>query len=323
MSFLSNLWPKAKKPASKLKQKINLLVTLWPSFPHFERFSGDDRLSGIRLNSAMMHTDELSRELDIIARKPRRMPYYFDIKGRQMRVVEVIPDDDHLEFILNHPIYVKTPTMVLFKGGEDGAMLSEIKDNGTRLVFAGGPKYRVKVGESIHIRCPSLRVWGPLFTNAEIEKIGMVKQAGIKRWCLSYAEGQGDIDEFRSYIGDDELIVKIESKQGLTYAADHFKKTDNTSLMAARGDLFVEVNQPHDIVAAMRTIIKADSEAYVGSRLLLSIVTRPVPSCADLSDMAWLADLGYKNMMLCDELCLKEQLLAPAVNVFDAFRATY
>jgi hypothetical protein len=32
---------------------------------------------------------------------------------------------------------------------------------------------------------------------------------------------------------------------------------------------------------------------------------------------------GYKNMMLCDELCLKEELLSRAVNVFQAFKESY
>jgi hypothetical protein len=49
----------------------------------------------------------------------------------------------------------------------------------------------------------------------------------------------------------------------------------------------------------------------------------PVPSCADWNELAWIADIGYKNMMLCDELCLKEELLSRAVNAFQAFKENY
>lgn len=85
----------------------------------------------------------------------------------------------------------------------------------------------------------------------------------------------------------------------------------------------VEIDKPHYMMEAMKTIIKADPDAYVGSRILLSLVKGPVPECADLTDLAWLYDIGYKKMMLCDELCLKENLLARAVNVFECFRQAY
>ena len=42
-----------------------LYVTLWPTFPHYKRFATDYRLKGLRLNSAMLHADELDRELAI------------------------------------------------------------------------------------------------------------------------------------------------------------------------------------------------------------------------------------------------------------------
>ena len=55
-----------------LKLKLELLVTLWPSFPHFERFATDTRLHGIRLNSAMItapeaRDPELLKKLDAVA----------------------------------------------------------------------------------------------------------------------------------------------------------------------------------------------------------------------------------------------------------------
>ncbi len=38
--------------------------------------------------------------------------------------------------------------------------------------------------------------------------------------------------------------------------------------MAARGDLYVEINTPHDILNATKLIIEKDPEAIVGSRML-------------------------------------------------------
>lgn len=296
-----------------------LLVTLWPSFPHFPRFINDSRINGIRLNSAMMSNSELEKELEIIS-KTSTNPLFFDVKGRQPRVVEVIPNRDHLELILNHPIEVAAPCVVLFKAGADFAILDHLEDHGQKLVFQGGPKYKVNPGESLHIRDTSFKIKGDLFTTSEIKKIEKVKAAGFKKYFLSYVESERDVDQFFELVGKDcEIWLKIENIPGLKYVSE-FKKQDNLVLVAARGDLFVELAKPHHMIQALRLIIEKDPLACVGSRILLSVIDTPVPSCADLLEIAWLYDIGYRRMMLCDELCLKENLLATAVNVFDGIK---
>jgi pyruvate kinase len=303
-------------------KNLEYLATLWPTFPHFEKFAKDKRLSAIRLNSAMVKGYELSHELKPLKEIKNRIPLYFDIKGRQLRVTHVENNKDHLELELNHPIKVQTPVPVLFKAGADHALLKKVKD-GRNLIFESGPEYMVYEGESLHIRHPSLEVNGPTFLKYEIRKIEKAKQAGLDRFFLSYVECQKDIDEFREYVGDCEIIAKIENKKGLEYVANEFKKQPNLSLMAARGDLYVEIDRPHEIMDALKLIIDKDSDAGVGSRLLLSIINSPVPSCADLIDLAWLYDIGYRKIMLCDEICLQEKLLSTAVNVLESFRQDY
>lgn len=299
----------------------DLMVTLWPSFPHFNRFAKDKRINGIRLNSAMMSQPELDKEITTIKDGGYDISQLlFDIKGRQLRVIETIPNDQRLEIVLNHPIDVKTPVVVLFKAGQDFAILDHLEDGGRKLVFQGGPRYRVSPGESLHIRDKSLRINGDLFTQAEKEKIEKVKSAGFNRYFLSYVEKQSDVDEFQELVGKDaEVWLKIESIPGLKFV-NEFQKKDNLILVAARGDLFVEVEKPHHILEAQRLIIKKDPEACVGSRILLSVITDPIPSCADLTELAWLNDIGYRKIMLCDELCLNENMLGTAVSVFDGIK---
>lgn len=303
---------------------INLSVTLWPSFPHFKRFSADPRIASIRLNSAMMSNPELEEELAKINSMKIKTPLFFDVKGRQLRITEVIPNDNYLDIRLNHPITVDTPTPVLFKAGADVCLLQEVSEDGYRLKFLGGPKYNVKDGESIHIRDESLIVGGNQFTELELQKIEKVKAAGFKNYYLSYVECQKDVDEFINLVGDDCTInLKIENKKGIEYVKKEFVKRANVNLVAARGDLYVELEKPHEILKAVKTIIDHDYNAIVGSRILLSTITDAVPSCADFSELAWLYDIGYRNMMLCDELCLKEPLLSRAINAFDCFRNEY
>lgn len=294
-----------------------LLVTLWPSFPHFTRFVYDQRVSGIRLNSAMMGNPELDKELEIVSKMAPGNPLFFDIKGRQLRVTEVIPNQKYLDIRLNHPIEVKTPGVVLFKAGADYAILDRLEENGQRLIFQGGPAYKVVAGESLHLRDKSLKVLGDIFTPQELLKIEKVKKAGFTKYFLSYVEEQSDVDQFLELVGKDaEVWLKIESIPGMNFVSK-FQKKDNLVLVAARGDLFVELDKPHHMIPALREILEKDPEACVGSRLLLSVINSPVPSCSDLIELAWLHDIGYRRMMLCDELCLKENMLASAVAVFD------
>ena len=306
-----------------MKDKTDLLVTMCPSFPHFNRFAHDHRVAGIRFNSAMITLDELDKDLERLKKTPTTTPVYYDVKSRQMRILEVGNKDGNLILEINHPIEVKTPTVVLFKAGADVALLDHIEGHGHRLVFQGGPRYKLVAGESLHIRDKSFRnLRGEtkddnVFTSLERQKIQKVKDAGFQKYFLSYVEKQSDVDIFREIVGEDaEVWLKIESIPGMEYVAKTFQKRDNLVLVAARGDLFVELDKPHHMIDALRLIIQKDPEACVGSRLLLSIVNDPVPSCADVLEIAWLHDVGYRRMMLCDEICLKENLLSSAVAAF-------
>lgn len=305
-------------------KKVNLAVTLWPSFAHFPRFAKDDRVQSIRLNSAMMQVDELEHEFKIASQFDKEK-LWFDIKGRQLRIVDVIATPHHLEIVLNHSIYVEMPTVVLFKAGADHALAVQLEDDGKRLIFDGGPEFMVKKGESVCIRASELIVRGDLFTDYEKKKIDMAMKYGFRKYFLSYVESLCDVLEFKRLVGDSEIIAKIENPKGLQYVEsfNYGTKLPWLSLMAARGDLFVEMDKPHEILNALKNIIKADPMAHVGSRILLSTFKQDVPEMADFSDLAWLYDIGYRNMMLCDELCLFEKSLAVAVSAFDQFRKEY
>lgn len=309
-----------------VRPKPKLFVTLSPGQDHFAGLCSDTRLEGLRMNVSMLSPQQVADDLQKV---PAGCPLYFDVKGRQLRVEEVRPNSHYCDIVLNHPIDVNMAEdiIVLFKAGNDAGQLGELLEGGRRLVFSkGNPQYRVKPGESIHIRHPSLKVdlSGGLFSATELEKIRIVREAGITRWFLSYVESQDDVDQFRALVGPEaEVLLKIESPRGLEFVRKDFKKDDKTRLVAACGDLYVEVAQPHHILNAMKDIIAADPQAIAGSRMLLSVVHEPLPSFADLAQLAWIRDLGYNTFMLCDELCLIDSCLRTAINVFDAFRADY
>lgn len=338
---------------------LSLHATLCPSFPHFNLFANDSRLAGIRFNSAMTDNSELETELGLIQENTPVNPLWFDVKGRQLRITNVHFNDEYLDISINHRISVPTPVPVLFKAGADRALLARVEEDGRRLIFDGGPEFLVKAGESLHIRHSKLKVLEEakdMFTPAEKEKIERVRNFGFSRYYLSYVYSQRYVDEFRELVGPDaEVRLKIEDIAGLKYVDREFIKNDNTTLVAARGDLYVELNYLRHILPALKLIISKDPKASVGSRILLSVFQPPLakikralnyveghqpdehkaaeildylmepqlPSCADFLELAWLYDIGYHDMMLCDEICLRGDLLNLAIDAFESFRKSY
>lgn len=305
--------------------EFRVMITLAPSLPHFARFAQDARLSGIRLNPPMLNDHDFDEELKAVESLEDTVPLYFDVKGRQLRVEEAHDVGDHLELTLNHAIGAKTPTVVLFKAADDRAVLERITENGKRLILSNGPQYLVRKGESLHIRHSSLQIHvPPFFTEEEMRRVEKAKKAGFKRYYLSYVHNQAYIDQFLEIVGKDSMVyLKIEDKKGLEFVERKFKKLPNLVLVAARGDLYVEIDRPHDILAALKLIIAKDQEACIGSRIMLSTISKPVPSCADFSELAWLYDIGYREMLLCDSLCLHEDFLATAINAVQSFKEVY
>jgi hypothetical protein len=216
----------------------------------------------------MISVADLENDLPLIP-NDTKVPLYFDIKGRQLRVTDVHVDMDEgfTTITLNHPIRVRLPTPVLFKAGEDAALMTRLWSDGTmfgdtrtqpdmslwyeKFAVQQGPKYLVNPGESLHIRDSTLEVGGEQFTPIERAKIEKVKAAGFTRWFLSYVQSKRDVDEFLELVGKDaEVMLKIENKRGLEYVAREFVKRDNLSLVAAKGDLYVELDMPHHVLKA-------------------------------------------------------------------------
>lgn len=302
--------------------EMNLHITCVPADPHFGEFCSDSNVAGIRMNGLLFKGCNLEEQLSMIPRSAS-VPLWLDAKGRQPRVEEAIYFNDHLELVMNHKFTGMTlPHPIIFKAGEDWAMIEKI--DGKRLILRGDgyPKYRVKPGDSVHFRNSGVRVDGPLFTDDEKCKIQQAVKAGIRNWYLSYVEERYDIDDFRELIGSDaELVVKIENKRGMEFVRRQVAWNQayaRTRLACARGDLYVELDYPHQIVAAQNAIIAVDPDAIVGSRMLLSLFNNNVPSCSDINELSFLKSLGYNNFLLCDDLCKSGPALHRAVDTFAA-----
>jgi len=264
-------------------------------------------------------------------------PLFFDVKSRQPRVTEVLDNPDYLDIRLNHPISVPTPVVVLFKAEADRGLLGKLSEEGADLRFRETAVSRQGGGVDSHSSSQLSDSHAGFDFHGGGKTEDRAGSEGRIPPLLSFVRGriQGRRPAFGMVGMDAEVWLKIETERGLQYVAEKFKKRDNLVLVAARGDLYVEITRPHDIMAALKLVVGKDPMACAASRIFLSVVPNPlrdadknvrpaeVPSCADFLELAWLRDIGYRRMMLCDELCLNENLLAAAVNAFGSFKSVY
>lgn len=286
------------------------MVTAPPYASFLEEVARHPLVCGFRLNTVMPVKGGPREALARLGGFAQ--PVWVDLKGRQLRVVgAAVPP--YTEVRLSHRIRVDVPVDAYFSEGTERVRLVAL--DGDRVILEDGPRRLVGPGESVNIVHGSLEVVGTL-TETDRAYLAAMVGLGMRHVLLSYSERPEDAEEVRTLLPGAELLLKIESRRGLDFARRH--GASHGHLVAARGDLFVEVLQPHRIAAAVKEVLEADPEAVVASRLFDSLAHHPVPSCADIGDAAFLLELGYRTFLLGDAVCLRRESLLAALNLLEA-----
>jgi pyruvate kinase len=289
---------------------ISTIVTTPPYASFLDEVAGHRFVSGFRLNTVMPLKDGPHEALERLTKFGQ--PLWVDLKGRQLRVVGAAMPP-FTEVRLSHRIRVHTPVDAFFSDGNERARIVAV--DGDRIILEDGPRRMIGPGESVNIPHASLEIEGTL-TDTDRAYLAAMKDMGLTKVMLSFVESPEDVAEVKSLLPNAEVLLKIESMSGLDFAKKHGAKHGH--LMAARGDLYVEVPRPHQIVSALKTIIQADTDAVVASRIFDSLAWQPVPVSADISDVAFLLEIGYRTFMLGDQVCLKRDSVMEALNLLEA-----
>jgi pyruvate kinase len=294
---------------------ISAIVTVPPYAPFIAEIARHPLVRGLRLNTVMPLRESPGEVLERL--RGYGQPLWVDLKGRQLRVVgAAIPP--YTEVKLSHRIQVQTPVDAYFSDGNERVRVAAV--DGDRLILADGPRRLIGPGESVNIPHFSLEIEGTL-TETDCAYLAAMKELGMQHVMLSYVEAPADVQEVRDWLPEAQIMLKIESQRGLDFARQH--GSNYGPLMAARGDLYVEVLRPHKIVSALKTIIRADPQAVVASRILDSLAFQPVPVSADISDVAFLLEIGYRTFMLGDVICLKRETVLESLNLLEAIASDH
>lgn len=295
--------------------RVQAIVTVPPYASFLKDVARHPLVCGLRLNTVMPLKESPVQVLERLSALGQ--PLWVDLKGRQLRVVgAAIPP--YTEVRVSHRLRVPTPVDAFLSDGDEQARIAAV--DGDRLILEDGPRRLIGPGESVNIIHPALEIEGTL-TELDCTYLAAMREVGLKRVMLSYVERPSDAEEVRSLLPGADVLLKIESQRGLAFVREH--GSGQGRLLAARGDLYVEVLQPHRVVGALRDIIKADPHAVVASRIFDSLARYPVPESADIGDVAFLLGLGYRTFMLGDQVCLRRDSVLEALNLLEAVASEF
>lgn len=142
-----------------------------------------------------------------------------------------------------------------------------------------------------HVNLPGVRVRLPALTPKDRADIAVGVEEHIDFFALSFVREADDIDILRRTLSDlkcdAQIIAKIEDQSGLANLDEIVVAADG--IMVARGDLGIEVpmeDLPLIQKRAVETCIRHRKPVIVATHLLESMITSPVPTRAEVSDIA-------------------------------------
>lgn len=142
-----------------------------------------------------------------------------------------------------------------------------------------------------HLNLPGAHVRLPALTAKDRGDIAVGVEEGVDFFALSFVREADDVDILRRYLSKlksaAHIVAKIEDQSGLANLDEIVLASD--AVMVARGDLGIEVPMEELPLIQKRTVetcIRLRKPVIVATHLLESMIASPVPTRAEVSDIA-------------------------------------
>ena len=320
------------------KRRIKMILTV-PPLARFRSLAENPVVESIRLNTTLPIDTPIEGILSNVKSEAGTKPVWIDLKTRQLRIagyrVNFLRDKEIHYIALSHKIKLNMPSEVFIDNANYiGTAIDLIKKS--MLVVEGSVEKRrglplpaqgqvgIRPGMSVNILSPSLEIEGFL-TKKDRRYIESGKQLGMNNLMLSFVENESDIAEILNINPSAKIVAKIESQKGLDFIDQIYPKySKRMDLMAARGDLYTELEKPDRIIDACKKIIKANPRAIFASRMLESLANvENTPRCSELFDVYCGMLMGYKRFLIGDDICTKKDSVESALGLFKVLREKY
>jgi pyruvate kinase len=148
-----------------------------------------------------------------------------------------------------------------------------------------------KMGSRRHINLPGIRVKLPSLTSKDRMNIDLAAELDLDFVALSFVRERGAIDELRALLKakgcEARVVSKMEDQQAVTNIEEIVEASD--AVMVARGDLGIEVHI-EEMPILQRLIVKKcvqiGRQVIVATQMLESMIENPVPTRAEVTDVA-------------------------------------
>lgn len=187
---------------------------------------------------------------------------------------------------------------VLLADGKLELLVKSIKDEDiiTEVVVGG------ELSDHKGINCPGISLSTPALTEKDKDDLKFGKQLGVDYIAISFVRKPEDVKEAKQMAGSIPLIAKIEKPEAFQYLEEITDIADG--LMVARGDLGVEAGAEKVPLFQKKIIKEANLKGKLvitATQMLESMVENPMPSRADVSDIANAVLDGSDALMLSQE----------------------
>jgi pyruvate kinase len=221
---------------------------------------------------------------------------------------QIVGDENRVS--VNYPLFAKEMKVgdpVLLDDGKKRLEVVSIKGNDvTCKILVGG---ETKGRRGLNLPGSDLSIHS--ITEKDRQDIPFGLKNNVDFFALSFVRRPEDIIELRDILrkakSDARIIAKIETPQALKNIEEILKLTDG--IMIARGDLAIEI-PAEEVPMTQKMLIRRCNElgkpVITATQMLESMIKSPVPTRAEVSDIANAIIDGTDAIMLSEETTLGE-----------------
>ncbi len=163
-----------------------------------------------------------------------------------------------------------------------------------------------KLGGRRHVNLPGVRVNLPAITQKDRRDIQFGLDNDLDFIALSFVRTPDDIVELKELMGpkakNTKIIAKIEDQEGVRNIHGIVEEADG--VMVARGDLGIETNiadLPNIQRRIVHSALQGGKRCIVATHMLESMIENPIPTRAEVTDVANAIYEGVDAVMLSGE----------------------
>lgn len=184
-----------------------------------------------------------------------------------------------------------------------GLLEAEVLEKGSEYILVKSLN-DFTVGSRRHLNLPGIHYNLPGITARDKENVLFAIQQKFDYIALSFTRKAADVEELRSFLQDNggdkiKIITKIENQEGIDNISEIIDASD--MVMVARGDLWtelpVETIPGHQMDIVKMCKIK-NTPVIVATQMLESMISNPIPTRAEVSDIFYAVREGAEYVML-------------------------